>query len=78
MRVRIGDLDLTRDSGAQIALGRIDIAARRFCTVPGQYNLDPAYARCRANLVARAVAKLDAPRVTALNRASRSLAIATK
>ena len=66
MRVRVGDLDLKTEAGAQGALERITIAARDFCAVQLEIPFTPGYERCRRNLIALAVRQLDAPTVTAL------------
>jgi UrcA family protein len=66
MRLHVGDLDATTTAGAQEILSRIDIAARQFCTVPGEWTYDAEYWRCHRTMLATAVTSLDAPLVTAL------------
>ncbi|HEY2749824.1 UrcA family protein [Phenylobacterium sp.] len=66
MRIHVGDLEPTTSAGAQEILSRIDIAARQFCTVPGEWTYDAEYWRCHRTMVATAVKSLDAPLVTAL------------
>jgi UrcA family protein len=77
MRVRLGDLDLKTEAGAQRALLRIKLAARDFCEVPLEIMRTPAYDRCRRDLVARAVKQLDAPMVTALANPPQAVQIAS-
>ena len=68
MVVRLGDLNVATESGAQSALRRIRDAADRFCGGQGVRSLQvqTAAAACRAEMVGKAVAQLDAPVVTAL------------
>lgn len=68
MVVRLGDLNVATESGAQSALRRIRDAADRFCGGHGvrSMQVDAAAATCRAEMVGKAVAQLDAPVVTAL------------
>lgn len=70
-RVTYEDLDLRTEAGARAALTRIKRAAARACVEPStpaipRYGVD-AY-RCKATAVARGVATLDAPLVTAAFR----------
>ena len=67
--VRTADLDLTRLSGAQAVLGRIQTAASAVCgPLPDIRDLNgqSAFEHCRADTVSRTVASLNAPLVTAL------------
>lgn len=70
MIVRLGDLDVVREAGAQSALRRIRLAADRFCGGHGERALQvqAAAGACRVEMTDRAVAKLGAPTVTALHR----------
>jgi UrcA family protein len=75
MRVKVGDLNLGSDVGAQSALTRIRVATRDFCSVqPGSRALaEQALARkCDARMTYMAVHKLDAPLVTAAYEGSTS------
>ena len=61
--VRLGDLDLTRAAGAHAALGRLSRAAAEVCgqqrdVQPDLIRQSSAFQRCRAEVVAVAVAKL--------------------
>lgn len=68
MRVKVGDLNVHSDAGARSAFKRINNAARDFCGPLQGYSAGyPAQVRaCRKEMVDKAVAKLDAPLVTAL------------
>jgi len=75
MRVKVGDLNLTTNSGARSAFNRIRVATRDFCSVsPGNRNLAvQAEARkCDAQMTYLAVKKLDSPVVTAMYEGSRN------
>ncbi len=68
MRVQVQDLNLNAESGAQIALRRIKSASSVFC---GGVVIRPvgsalAEASCSQAMTAKAVARLNAPLVTAL------------
>lgn len=69
MRVKVGDLNVHTDAGARTAFKRINNAARDFCGPLYGYSATyPAEIRaCRKDMVDKAVAKLDAPLVTALH-----------
>jgi UrcA family protein len=74
MRVKVGDLNLATNTGAQSALTRIRVATRDFCSLsPGDRNLAvQAEARkCDAQMTYLAVKKLDSPVVTAMYEGSR-------
>lgn len=71
------DLDLTRESDAEVLLGRIKEAAFRVCggdprnhvgydLMPGRIEL--AFRECREEAVERAIASVDVPQVTAAAR----------
>jgi UrcA family protein len=77
MRVKIGDLDLKTETGAQQALKRIKTAAREFCEVPLELPLTRGFERCHRDLVAKAVSQLDAPMVTALANPPKAVQVAT-
>lgn len=67
-RVPYGDLDLASTDGARVMLGRIHTALVRLCAQPVSPLLPRAAAeayRCRTSLMARTVAQLNAPAVTA-------------
>ena len=68
MRVRIGDLNVHEEPGARAALRRIKYAATNFCGPINGYplTLTRASKECRKEMTDKAVAKLDAPVVTAL------------
>ena len=69
MRVRIGDLNVREEAGAQVALRRIKAASSDFCgegqvyrSIEGANNIR----KCKLAMTDKAVAQLDAPMVTAL------------
>ena len=69
MRVRLGDLNIREEAGAQVALRRIKAASSDFCgegqvyrSVEGTTNIR----KCRKTMTDKAVAQLGAPLVTAL------------
>lgn len=68
MRVRVGDLNVHEEPGARAALRRIKFAASNFCGPINGYPLGVTRAakECRKEMTDKAVAKLDAPVVTAL------------
>ncbi len=68
MTVRIGDLNLASSRGAAVALQRINMAARAFCGEASQLDLSgtAASAKCRRDMMGKAVDKTAAPLVTAL------------
>ena len=68
MRVKVGDINVHSDAGARTAFKRINLAARDFCgPLQGYSAAYPAEVRaCRKEMTDKAVAKLDAPLVTAL------------
>lgn len=68
MRVSVSGLDLNSSTGARMALARIRDAARGFCGDPGNIMDLARRAETRAcytHMTYLAVAKLDAPLVTA-------------
>jgi UrcA family protein len=70
MVVRLGDLNVATEAGAQSALRRIRDAADRFCGGHGVHSIQmqAATATCRADMTDKAVARLHAPIVTALHQ----------
>jgi UrcA family protein len=70
VRVPIDDLNLRSDTGATIALRRIHNAAGFICGEEPQAMLlarEQLYRQCMKATVDRAVARLDAPLVSAMN-----------
>lgn len=71
IRVPISDLNIDRRAGAQVALTRMNDAARQICSNTGTdlLRLSMAAQRetCARRAVDTAVAALDSPVVTALN-----------
>lgn len=65
--VRFADLDLTRPAGAQALYRRIKHAARDVCETFDRLGYDPS---CANRAMARAVADVDAPLLTARYQAS--------
>jgi UrcA family protein len=68
MRVKVGDLNLRKDDGAQVAFKRIRTATHAFCGwEPGSRRLaaQAEAQKCDARMTYLAVRKLDAPLVTA-------------
>lgn len=79
MRVKVGDLNLASDAGASTALRRIGTAANSFCGGGGEAILQlQAYRQCRQTMMAKAVARLDAPRVTALYQPASRMMVAKR
>lgn len=78
MIVRLGDLNLSSDAGANSALRRIRDAAKAFCGGHGERSLavHREATQCRARMVGKAVAALDAPLVTARHTGRPGLEIA--
>ena len=80
MRVKVGDLNLASDAGASTALRRIGTASTRFCGGGGSEAILQlhAYRQCRQTMMAKAVARLDAPRVTALYQPAPRMMVAKR
>jgi UrcA family protein len=80
MVVRLGDLNVASDAGAQAALRRIRDAADRFCGGRGERSLRTqlAVGACRGEMVGKAVARLDAPSVTALHQGQHTIRLARR
>ena len=69
MRVRMGDINLATQTGAQTALARIRYSAASFCEAEGgRQPLERAVVvdRCVAEMTRKGVERLNAPLVTAL------------
>jgi UrcA family protein len=69
MKVRIGDLNVQSDAGAQAAFARIRVASARFCGGEGSLDLavKAAQRACVDTMSSKAVDSLNAPKVTALS-----------
>lgn len=71
-RVDLSDIDLETDAGARVALRRLVNAARDVC----RFDREPAARAvalrraCMRDIVADAVARIDAPRLTQASRVS--------
>ncbi len=65
VRVHLGDVNLSSSAGAKLALWRFHVAAAEFCEQPASYPQDRRYRQCYDALMAKLVAKLDAPLVNA-------------
>jgi len=79
--VPLGDLDLDRASGAEIAFERIEFAARRVCGVrPSPMDTVAAHNHraCVSLAVDNAVAALDAPLVAARRAGSDTARLASR
>jgi UrcA family protein len=78
MRVRVGDLDVRADAGAQAAFARIHGAAATFCD-QGSRDLGAILRQraCVQTMTGKAVDALHAPKVTALNGRSPALILAS-
>jgi len=69
MIINVAGLDLRSNTGAAVAIGRISNAAATYCQGTSDLRDMGLYAettRCRREMTAKAVRKLDAPSVTAL------------
>ena len=73
--VAYGDLDLSTDAGAHAMLARLKQAAVKACGGPAAFNslygiapdyVNRVYGECRSAAVARAIASLHAPLLSAL------------
>jgi UrcA family protein len=65
--VKYGDLNLEESASAGTLYARIDVAAREVCDPPEIRGFRPLLVeinRCRAQAVAKAVADVDAPKLT--------------
>lgn len=76
MRVRIGDLNIHQEAGAQVALRRIKAASSNFCGegLVSSHSLASATntRKCKKTMIDKAVTQLDAPVVTALYKPATS------
>jgi UrcA family protein len=72
--VKYDPVSLLSDSGAHAVYRKIVAAAEQVCPQnPGSFLLTQSFRECRAQAVARAVMKIDNPRLAAIhNSASRS------
>jgi len=69
MRVKLADVNMATQAGAQTALARIQFSAANFCEKSmGRESLERAAVtdRCVAEMTAKSVRQLNAPLVTAL------------
>lgn len=80
MVVRLGDLNVVTEPGAQSALRRIRDAADRFCKVQGMRSarLQLAARTCRTEMIDKAVTQLDAPTVTAMHEGRSEMRLARR
>jgi UrcA family protein len=78
MRVRVGDLNVRTDAGAQAALGRIRFAAENFCGARNPYDLSASAQQraCFERMTGKAVDALNAPKVSALSGRSSAIVLA--
>jgi UrcA family protein len=69
MRVRVGDLNVQSDAGAQAAFSRIRAASAKFCGGEGSLDLaiKAAQRTCVDSMSSKAVDSLNAPKVSALS-----------
>lgn len=77
MRVDVRDLDLHAEAGAEAALRRIERLSEAFCDGGrGRLSLErqAMVAKCQAAMTDKAVARLNAPLVTALRQGGASAA----
>jgi UrcA family protein len=80
MVVRLGDLNVATEPGAQSALRRIRLAADRFCGGDGDRSMrvQMAARACRGEMIDKAVDQLGAPGVTALHRGETAIQLARR
>jgi UrcA family protein len=80
MSVRVGDLNVANTQGAQVALQRIKVAARQFCSHGDSRDLSRVYEQdaCEARMMGKAVRSLNAPIVTALYAPNSSIRLASR
>jgi UrcA family protein len=78
MVVRVGDLNVASQQGAQVALQRIKSAASQFCGGEGSRDLGriAEHRSCETRMIGKAVRSLDAPVVTALYAPSSNFRLA--
>jgi len=78
MRVRVGDLNVRSEAGAQAALGRIQVAAATFCGGRDARDLTTVAQQraCVDRMTGKAVDALSAPKVSALSGRSSALVLA--
>jgi UrcA family protein len=76
--VSAAGLDLTTAGGASTLLQRARDAAERACRIDDKWDrLSNDYRRCRTDVVAAVVAKVDVPTVTALYKGEPAPALVT-
>src|SRR5579884_1087110 len=69
--VSFSDLHFNRDTDVAAAYERITFAARQVCgprAMTGSYYTSPGYARCYAQAVDQAIARVNSPELTAFHR----------
>lgn len=75
VEVKFGDLDLNQETGAATLLVRLSKAAKSVCNFapPGPFNLDQENipAACRRDALAKAVADVNHPVLTAMYQSKR-------
>ena len=78
MKVRVGDLNVQSNAGAQAALARIHVAAANFCGGGEARDLGAISQQraCVHRMTGKAVDALQAPKVTALSGRSGPLVLA--
>lgn len=79
VKMKYADLDLTSETGARVALQRIDRAAKTVCGDLSDDTFDRFYlwGPCVAHATNRAVAQLGNPMVTALNGSAHLVKVET-
>ena len=79
MIVRVGDLNLSTQQGAAVALQRIDTAAVQFCGGEPQREIGRLFEqhKCIARMTDMAVQKLDSVRVTQLHSPQSTIVVAS-
>jgi UrcA family protein len=78
MVVKLVGINLSAETGAQVALQRIRLAARQFCGPDERRGIGEMalVMKCRADMTEKAISQLDAARVTALHRHDEALRLA--
>jgi len=79
MRVRVGDLNVQSDAGAQAAYSRIRAASAKFCGGEGSLSLAVKAAQhaCVDQMSSKAVDSLNAPKVSALSGRTSGIKLAS-
>lgn len=80
MAVRVGDLNVANTQGAQVALQRIRVAARQFCSHGDSRDLGRVSEQqaCEVRMMGKAVRSLNAPIVTALYAPESNIRLASR